>query len=79
MAKILSYFGIFFYLKLKSKKLESKGNPYLLENQIPNFGYLIIKKSENFIPPKPLIWPFFNFFKILPLNFSKLKKTIPLY
>ena len=54
MAKILkSYFGIFFYLKLKSKKLESKGNPYLLENHIPNFGYLILKKSENFIPPKP--------------------------
>ena len=54
MAKILkSYFSLFFYLKSKSKKLESKGNPYLLENHIPNFGFLIYKKSENFIPPTP--------------------------
>ena len=54
MAKILkSNFSLFFYLKSKSKKLESKGNPYLLENHIPNFGSLIFKKSENFIPPKP--------------------------
>ena len=54
MAKILKInFGLFFYLKLKSKKLDSKGNPYLLENHIPNFGSLIFKKSENFIPPKP--------------------------
>ena len=54
MAKILkSNFCLFFYLKLKSKKLESKGNHYLLENHIPNFGCLVLKKSENFIRPKP--------------------------
>ena len=54
MAKILkSNLGLFFYLKLKSKKLKSKGIHHLLENHIPNFGCLIFKKSENFIPPKP--------------------------
>ena len=59
MATILkSNFSLFFYLKSKSKKLESKGNPYLMENHIPNFGCLILKKSQNFIRPKPYIWPF---------------------
>ena len=46
MEKILkSNFGLFFYLKLKSKKLDSKGVHHLLENHIPNFGCLILKKS----------------------------------
>ena len=63
MAQILkSYFGLFFYLNLKSKKLESKCKPYLLENHIPNFGCLILKKNENFIRPKFYIWPFLKFF-----------------
>ena len=54
MKKILkSNFGLFFYLKLKSKKLDSKELHHPLENHIPNFGCLIFKKSENFIPPKP--------------------------
>jgi hypothetical protein len=46
MSKILkSYFGLFFYLKLKSKKLESNPEHHLLENHITNFGSLILKKS----------------------------------
>ena len=46
MAKILkSNLSLFFYLKLKSKKLESNPEHHLLENHIPNFGCLILKKS----------------------------------
>ena len=80
MAKILkSNFGLFFYLKSKSKKLESKGNHYLLENHIPNFDCLIFKKVKILFPLSPKYGHFFNFYKILPLNFSKLKKMIALY